>query len=167
MLNELLISCSPQFFILSLSFSLTWGRTMKLLCQNSGKESEKIYITLFDWWKWEVIENLSLLQLDNQGRVGGEDVSSVRQRCCSSVSGEVRERELKSHTTAGGGSSHSCCFGHTSAVWLAGGCEWVKTLLFHQFSQMWSIHILGKCSYLGLHFILSRQRFRQQIHFNY
>lgn len=154
----------PPFFYSKLVFFSHLRLNNEAAVPNLRKEIRKKYITLFDWWKWEVIENLFLPQLDNQGRAGGEDVSSVRQRCCSSVSGEVKEYELKSHTTAGGGSSRSCCFGHTSTVWMVGGCERVKTLLFHQFSQMWSIYILGN---LELYFNLSRQRFRQQIHFNY
>lgn len=95
-----------------------------------------IYITLFDWWKWDVIENLSLPHLDNKERVRGEEVSSVRQRYCSSRLGEVKEREQKSHTTAGCGSSRSCSYGHTSAGRSAGDYGRVKTLLLHQPSQM-------------------------------
>jgi len=101
----------------------------KLLCKPQ-ESNQKIYITLFDWWKWDVIENLSLPQLDNQERVGGEHVASVRQRYCSSHLGEVKEREQKSQIAAGVGSSRSCCYSHASP-----GCETVKTLLFHQLSE--------------------------------
>lgn len=80
--------------------------------------------------KWEVIKNLSLPQLDNQDRVGGEDVSSVRQRYCSSHLGEVKECEQKSRTTAGGASSHSCCYSHTLPSWSVGDYERLKSSAF-------------------------------------
>lgn len=157
MLKDLLIACFPKFFILSLSFSRNCGWETKLLCKPQ-ESNQNIYITWFDWWKWEIIENLSLPQLDNQERVGGEDVSSVRQRYCSSRLGEVKEHERKSHTTAGGGSSHSCCYGHTSTGPSAGGCGRLKTLLLHQLSRLtalvpwWNTHvkavILGNAAHL-------------------
>lgn len=65
----------------------------------------------------------------------GEDVSSERQRYFSSYLGEVQECEWKCHSTAGGVSPLSCCYGHTSAAHSAGDYGRVKALLLHQLSQ--------------------------------